>query len=80
MSLKKPSSYEFVQQLKEFRKQTGLSAAALSRVFGIGYPSWHDWENGIITPNHTSKTLLKLILKHPQLMADLISDIDKPKV
>lgn len=55
----------------ETRHKTGLSQNHFAAAIGISPNTLKSWEQGQRTPSGAAKALLKLLNKHPELIADL---------
>jgi putative transcriptional regulator len=58
-------------QLLAARAQSGLSQAAFSRATGVSVRTLQEWEQGRKVPSGAAQTLLKLVSRHPELLAEL---------
>lgn len=59
-------------QLLSARAQSGLSQLAFARAAGVSVRTLQEWEQGRKKPNGTAQSLLKLISRHPELLAELL--------
>lgn len=50
---------EFGQQLKEIRKEKGMSQVQLAKFLDVCVASVRNWEQGVSTPNRTCRQILK---------------------
>ncbi|MDO4777041.1 MAG: type II toxin-antitoxin system MqsA family antitoxin [Cardiobacteriaceae bacterium] len=57
--------------IMETRHKTGLSQNHFAAAIGISPNTLKSWEQGQRTPSGAAKALLKLLNKHPELIADL---------
>lgn len=60
-----------VSPIMETRHKTGLSQNHFAAALGISPSTLKSWEQGQRTPSGAAKALLKLLNKHPELIADL---------
>lgn len=58
-------------QLLAARMQSGLSQSEFARATGISVRTLQEWEQGRKSPSGTAQSLLKLLSRHPQLIAEL---------
>lgn len=53
------------------RLQSGLSQSAFAQLLGVSLRTLQEWEQGRRTPSGAAQTLLKIALKHPQVLREL---------
>jgi HTH-type transcriptional regulator/antitoxin MqsA len=58
-------------EIVSLRKKYGLSQADLERLIGAGQKTVVRWERGTVCQNKTADTLLRVLLEHPQVVAQL---------
>lgn len=58
-------------QLLSARSQSGLSQAQFARVAGVSVRTLQEWEQGRKRPSGAAQSLLRLVSRHPQLLAEL---------
>ena len=59
--------------IKSVRAKTKLSQQAFAKTYGIEVAALRDWEQGRRRPDRAAQTLLSIIDKAPNVVADLIS-------
>jgi len=59
-------------QLLSARTQAGLSQAEFARATGVSVRTLQEWEQGRKVPSGAAQALLKLISRHPELLAELV--------
>jgi HTH-type transcriptional regulator/antitoxin MqsA len=57
--------------LRAIRKKLGLRQADAGRLFGGGVSAFSDYERGKTQPHKSTVLLLKLLDKHPELLAEI---------
>lgn len=57
--------------LRAIRKKLGLKQAEAGRLFGGGVSAFSDYERGKTQPHKSTVLLLKLLDKHPELLAEI---------
>ncbi len=65
------------QRAREFRairKKLGLRQAEAGRLFGGGVSAFSEYERGKTQPHKSTVLLLKLLDKHPDMLAELTHD------
>ena len=60
-------------QLMAARSQSGLSQSEFARATGVSVRTLQEWEQGRKVPSGAAQSLLKLISRHPELLAELAS-------
>ena len=58
-------------QLMAARAQSGLSQSEFARATGVSVRTIQEWEQGRKVPSGAARSLLKLISRHPELLAEL---------
>ena len=58
-------------QLLAARTQAGLSQAEFARATGVSVRTLQEWEQGRKVPSGAAQSLLKLVSRHPELLAEL---------
>jgi putative transcriptional regulator len=58
-------------QLMAARSQSGLSQSAFARATGVSVRTLQEWEQGRKVPSGAAQSLLKLVSRHPELLAEL---------
>jgi len=53
------------------RTQAGLSQSEFARATGLSVRTLQEWEQGRKVPSKAAQSLLKLVSRHPYLLADL---------
>jgi putative transcriptional regulator len=59
-------------KIKQVRKRTHLSQAVFAKVLNVSLSSVRQWEQGTRTPTGSTKVLLNLLSKQPDLVEQLI--------
>lgn len=57
--------------LRAIRKRLGLKQAEAGKLFGGGVSAFSDYERGKTQPHKSTVLLLKLLDRHPELLAEL---------
>lgn len=58
-------------QLLAARSQSGLSQSEFARATGVSVRTLQEWEQGRKVPSGAARSLLKLVSRHPHLLAEL---------
>lgn len=58
-------------QLLAARTQSGLSQSEFARATGVSVRTLQEWEQGRKVPSGAAQSLLKLLSRHPHLLAEL---------
>ncbi len=58
-------------QLLAVRSQSGLSQSQFARAAGVSVRTLQEWEQGRKRPSGAAQSLLKLVSRHPELLAEL---------
>jgi putative transcriptional regulator len=58
-------------QVLAARTQSGLSQSAFARATGVSVRTLQEWEQGRKIPSGAAQSLLKLVSRHPHLLAEL---------
>ena len=59
-------------QLMAARMRSGMSQAEFARATGISVRTLQEWEQGRKVPSGAAQSLLKLVSRHPELLAELV--------
>ena len=59
------------RQLMAARSQAGMSQAEFARATGVSVRTLQEWEQGRKVPSGAAQSLLKLVSRHPELLAEL---------
>ncbi|MBK6999613.1 MAG: helix-turn-helix domain-containing protein [Rhodoferax sp.] len=59
-------------QLMAARARSGMSQAEFARATGISVRTLQEWEQGRKVPSGAAQSLLKLVSRHPELLAELV--------
>ena len=60
-------------QLMAARAQSGLSQSEFAHATGVSVRTLQEWEQGRKVPSGAAQSLLKLLSRHPELLAELAS-------
>ena len=60
-------------QLLSARSQSGMSQSQFARAAGVSVRTLQEWEQGRKRPSGAAQSLLKLVSRHPELLAELAS-------
>lgn len=58
-------------QLMAARTRAGLSQSEFARATGVSVRTLQEWEQGRKVPSGAAQSLLKLVSRHPELLAEL---------
>ena len=58
-------------QLMAARSQAGMSQSEFARATGVSVRTLQEWEQGRKVPSGAAQSLLKLVSRHPELLAEL---------
>ena len=58
-------------QLMAARMQSGMSQSEFARATGVSVRTLQEWEQGRKVPSGAAQSLLKLVSRHPELLAEL---------
>ena len=58
-------------QIVAARMQSGMSQSAFARATGVSVRTLQEWEQGRKVPSGAAQSLLKLVSRHPELLAEL---------
>ena len=58
-------------QLLAARTQSGMSQSEFARATGVSMRTLQEWEQGRKVPSGAAQSLLKLVSRHPELLAEL---------
>ena len=56
------------KQIKKIRKKTNLSQSVFAKLLNVSLSSIRQWEQGVRTPTGSTKVLLELLDKSPQVL------------
>lgn len=59
-----------VSPIVDVRNAAGLSQARFAALMGISVRTLQDWEQGRRSPSGAAKTLLRVVEKHPEVLAE----------
>ncbi len=59
-------------QLLAARTQAGMSQSEFARATGVSVRTLQEWEQGRKVPSGAAQSLLKLVSRHPHLLAELV--------
>lgn len=62
---------KFADSLRHIRKKLGLKQAEAGQLFGGGASAFSEYERGKTQPHKSTVLLLKLLDKHPELLAEI---------
>ncbi len=60
-------------QIVAARTQSGMSQSEFARATGVSVRTLQEWEQGRKVPSGAAQSLLKLVSRHPELLAELAS-------
>ncbi len=58
-------------QLMAARSQSGMSQSEFAKAAGVSVRTLQEWEQGRKVPSGAAQSLLKLVSRHPELLAEL---------
>jgi HTH-type transcriptional regulator/antitoxin MqsA len=64
---------ELAASMRAIRKKLGLKQAEAARLFGGGINAFSEYERGKTKPPRSTMVLLRLLDKHPELLAEIRS-------
>lgn len=70
-TLRKVADKKRAESLRATRKKLGLRQADAGKLFGGGVSAFSDYERGKTKPHKSTVLLLKLLDKHPELLAEI---------
>lgn len=59
------------QQLQAARARAGMSQSEFARACQVSVRTLQEWEQGRKAPSGAAQSLLKLVSRHPELLAEL---------
>lgn len=62
------------KELRRIRKKLGLTQKEAAAIFGGGVNAFSRYEKGEIEPNTSTKKLLRLLDKHPELLKEVVKE------
>ena len=65
------ADYRQRQELRSIRKRLKLKQAEAAEIFGGGVNAFSEYERGVRKPNKSTVLLLRLLDRHPGLLAEL---------
>lgn len=57
----------------EIRRRLALTQAEFARSFGLSLGAVRDWEQGVHTPDHAARTLLRVIALNPEAVRQAVT-------
>jgi putative transcriptional regulator len=60
-----------VSQVVTARIQSGLSQSLFAKLLGVSLRTLQEWEQGRRNPSGAAQTLLKIALRHPEVLQEL---------
>ncbi len=54
------------------RMKSGMSQRVFAKLLGVSLRTLQEWEQGRRTPSGAAQTLLRIALKHPDVLQDLV--------
>jgi len=63
-----------VTEASKARAAVGMSQSEFAGLLGVSLPTYQDWERGRRNPTGAARTLLRLALKHPEALRDILGD------
>lgn len=70
-ALRKEANKKRAESLRAIRKKLGLRQSDAGKLFGGGVSAFSDYERGKTQPHKSTVLLLKLLDKHPELLAEI---------
>ena len=64
-----------IPDIYEARTAVGLSQQEFANLMGISKRTLQEWEQGRRVPTGAAKTLIKLAIKHPEVLKEVLVDI-----
>lgn len=61
-------------EIRSFRNRIGLSQADFERLLRVGPKTVVRWERGTVTPASAVDTLLRILMRHPDVLRDLAAE------
>ena len=62
------------KELRRIRKKLGLTQKEAAAIFGGGINAFSRYEKGEVAPNASTRKLLYLLDKHPELLKEVVND------
>lgn len=59
-------------ELKEARAKAGMSQSEFASACRVSVRTLQEWEQGRKVPSGAAQSLLKLVSRHPELLAELV--------
>lgn len=64
-----------IPDIYEARTAVGLSQQEFANLMGISKRTLQEWEQGRRVPTGAAKTLIKLAIKHPEILKEVLKDM-----
>lgn len=64
-----------ILDISEARTALGLSQQEFADLMGISKRTLQEWEQGRRVPTGAARTLIKLAIKHPEILKDVLKDM-----
>ena len=64
-----------IPDIGEARTAVGLSQQEFADLMGISKRTLQEWEQGRRVPTGAAKTLIKLAIKHPEVLKEVLKEI-----
>jgi putative transcriptional regulator len=64
-----------IPDIYEARTAVGLSQQEFANLMGISKRTLQEWEQGRRVPTGAARTLIKLAIKHPEVLKEVLEDI-----
>lgn len=64
-----------IPDIGEARTAVGLSQQEFADLMGISKRTLQEWEQGRRVPTGAAKTLIKLAMKHPEVLKEVLKEI-----
>lgn len=64
-----------VPDIGKARTAVGLSQQEFANLMGISKRTLQEWEQGRRVPTGAAKTLIKLAIKHPEVLKDVLKEM-----
>lgn len=60
-----------VPEVVEARHRVGLSQSLFAKLLGVSVRTLQEWEQGKRNPSGAAKTLLRIAMRHPEILREL---------